>query len=139
MFPKTHILVSVFVVSLISIAFYLDRKEFLLWLISAGFVTVMVDFDHLFFPLLRKEKRYIFIKIIKNPIAILRDLRNFRDEIRFPGLGWIRLMSHVTLSGIITGFTFYFLPDLFIPVGASLLTHLLMDLMDTLFLNPLRL
>jgi hypothetical protein len=139
MFPKTHLVVSIFVVSLISLNFFLDKKTFLLWLVSAGIATILIDLDHLFFPLLKKEKRYIFRKIIEDPIAILKDLRAFRDEVRFPGLGWIRLTTHLLFSGTIFLLTFYFLSNLIVPVGVSLLTHLLMDLIDTLFLNPLRL
>ena len=139
MLPKQHIIASILIVGLVSFMFSLSSEVLFKWLLSAGIVTLLVDFDHLLFPLLKKEKRYIFKKIIHNPIIILKDIENFRDEIRFPGLGWIRLLTHIIFSGLIFLITFYTFYDLIIPIGISLVTHLMLDLIDTLFFNPLKL
>ena len=125
MLPITHVITSVFAVSVSSLFFSLDLEGFLLWIFSAAFVTVFLDLDHVFFPLLRKEKRYIFRRIMENPFAILMDLKSFKDEIRFPGLGYIRLVSHLLFSAGIIGFSLLSLKNFVIPVSFVITGQLL--------------
>lgn len=132
MLPKTHLISSLVVVAVLSSFYDLGAFTFLLWLSVAGIAALAVDIDHLFFPLLKKEKWHVMKKIIRDPLYIPRNPRAFVDEIHFRGLGVIRLWSHTVWGVLIYLFTESAYPLIVPPVMASIATHLVLDIIETI-------
>lgn len=128
MMPRTHLLSIVPIIILLSVFYNLEIQSLLLWLFVAAIVTLAVDVDHLFYPLLKREQWHIMKKIIKDPLYILKNPSKFAEEIHFRGLGIIRLGIHTVWGFAIYLFTLKLFPLLAIPVVASIAIHILLDL-----------
>ncbi|MFH0859980.1 MAG: hypothetical protein V1921_02155 [Candidatus Altiarchaeota archaeon] len=130
MFPLTHILTSVSAVLLYMLFHGIALSSDIVWLFAAAIFTVVMDFDHILYPLLRKENRHLALKAICSPLQILADLKGFRDAIHFPGLGVLRILFHIIWGSILTTAVYLSHSSLTVPAVISLSTHIVVDIAE---------
>lgn len=132
MFPKNHFLTSAFVVGLFAIWQGTETTELLKWMLIAGVISIAIDFDHLIYPLFRKEKRYLFWNTIRNPMGTLKDLHAFVDKLIFPGLSILHITSHTIFAVIIVAISGSIMQPFLFPITISLSVHIFTDIVDTI-------
>lgn len=130
MFPIVHIITSASCVFLFAIVAGVGYPTLLVWVFTAAVFSVLLDFDHVFYPLLRRKTWHLTFKALFTPWEILRDLNGFRSAIHFQGLGIIRIFSHLIWGLGLLIIVWFLAEHIIIPATLSIVTHILADIVE---------
>ncbi len=131
MFPKEHIITSGAAVALCVYILGIGFQEFILWIALSTIATVAIDLDHFLLQFLNPKRRHIIVEILKNPKKY-RSVQVLRDRLHYPGFGVLRMYAHaIEVAAVIILMVHFRLPYS-MPVGISLMTHLLTDIIQTI-------
>jgi hypothetical protein len=132
MFPLTHTWTSGLAVLLLALGSSIPAQIIVEWVLVGAVASILLDLDHLLLPLLFSESRRKFTRIFGKPLFYLTNMDELRGILYSPGTTEARIIIHVLFITVILAFILRNSPDYFLPVAASLLTHIAFDAAETI-------